>query len=308
MRIKLKRGFQRKLILESKDKKDLTWKKLAEILNINKEYLRKDLAYERVLFSEKVYKKLCKISDDNYNRCIVARLHNNWGRIKGGKNSVKKEKLLIKNKSPELAELIGIILGDGNIWVKKGYYYVTIVGDSQKDRDYLLNYVNPLFRRLFGKEMYFYEHKTSKELFLSIGSKDVVFTLKHFGLQAGNKKKNNVGIPSWIFESEKYLRGCIRGLIDTDGSVCPITGRNYSYIWFFSSIENLRKTFSLAMKKLGFKTSKWIVQKNKASYIFIGSKPMIKKYIETINFKNKRHLNRLMPLSYSGQISLIKRD
>jgi len=46
-------------------------------------------------------------------------------------------------------------------------------------------------------------------------------------------------------------------------------------------------------KKLGFKTSKWNIRENRTPEVYIGSKEMIKKYIETINFKNKRHLSKL---------------
>ncbi len=214
--------------------------------------------------------------------------------------------MLIKEPSPELAELIGIILGDGNIWIRKRshHYYLTICGDKEKDKDYLLNYVKPLFKKLFNKELNIREHKTNKELFLYKGDKDVVFTLGHFGLAPGNKKKNNVTIPSWILKSEEYLKACIRGLIDTDGSLCPITGRDYPYIWFSSSIEKLRERFKLAMNKLGFKTSKWNIRKNGKADIYIGNKKDIEKYIKTISFKNQRHLSKLMPLSSSGQILL----
>jgi len=300
MRIKLKKGYQKRLILKAK--KNLTWKRLGELSQINKDYLRRDLLNERVLLSEKDYRELSKIAKIDYDEFILKTMNDNWGQVKGGEKSLKEEKLLITKKSKELAEFIGIMLGDGNIWTKKYYYYITVVGDSEKDKGYLLDYVNPLFKKLFKKEMYSYKHKSKKELFISIGSKDVVFTLKKFGLPSGNKLKNNVGIPKWIFESDEYLKSCIRGLIDTDGCVCPITGRDYPYIWFYSSIDNLRKTFSEAMKKLGIKTSKWNIRENRSSYIYIANKEMIKKYIQTISFKNPRHLNRLMPLSYSGQI------
>ena len=47
------------------------------------------------------------------------------------------------------------------------------------------------------------------------------------------------------------------------------------------------------MKKLGFKISNWNMQENKASDIYIGNKEDIKKYLETISFKNKRNLDKL---------------
>jgi intein/homing endonuclease len=157
----------------------------------------------------------------------------------------------------------------------------------------LINYVKPLFENLFNVKMSVYFQKQKNVMYLSKGNRDVIFTLNKFGLKSGNKKKNNQGIPSWIFKSKKYLECCIRGLLDTDGCLCPITGRDYYYIWFSSNIEQLRKDFTQAMKKLGFKTSKWNLRKNRTPDTYVGKKDLINKYFETISFKNQRHLNKL---------------
>lgn len=295
MRVRLKKGYQEKLILKAK--KNLTWKQLSEKLGVVENYLKNELRKGKRTLSELNYRKLCEISNENFDGHIIQKLDDDWGRSKGGSNK-KPPKILFRNKTKKLAELIGIILGDGNIWIgEKGYYYVTICGDSEKDKDYLLNYVKPLFEDLFKKKMHVKYHKSSKEIFISAGSKNAVYTLMYYGLKSGNKVTNNQKIPEWIFESENYLRACIRGLIDTDGSVCPITGRNYHYIWFSSMIPKLRADFDRAMNQLGFKTSKWNIRKNRTPEIFIGSKEMIKKYIQTIGFKNTRHLNKLSPHS-----------
>lgn len=144
----------------------------------------------------------------------------NWGQVKGGRNShgnTKKIKIPIKDE--KLAELIGIILGDGNIQNKNSIYQVRIAGDSNKDKDYIMNYLKPLCDSLFGIDSKIYKHKTFNELFVHIHSKNVVKFLISVGMQAGNKIKNQVTIPGWVLENDSYLKACIRGLIDTDGSV-----------------------------------------------------------------------------------------
>jgi len=292
MRIKLKKGYQKKLIIFVKKKQKLTWKRLSKILKISEGYLKNEIRNEKTTISEEAYRKLCELGKINFNGNIIKKLNNNWGRSKGGL-TYSLPKKLIKNPSEELAELIGIILGDGNLWSKKGYYYIKICGDSEKDKDYLLNYVKPLFEKLFDKKMNHFFHKNSKELFLSKGSRDIIFTLNNFGLKAGNKKENNQGIPKWIFKSNKYLKRCIRGLIDTDGCLCPITGRNYYYIWFSSIIPKLREDFNKAMTKLNLKNSKWNMGEGRTPETYIGNKKDIQKYIETISFKNQRHLGKL---------------
>lgn len=294
MRIKLKNGVQKRIILDVKNKQKLTWKELSKILNINEIYLKSELFNEKRTISEEIYNKLCKLLNKNFDKYILDKLNDNWGRALGGKNSTKKEILLLKNKSEELAEFIGIMMGDGNIWENdKGYYYVDIAGNLKKDKEYLINYVNPLFKRLFGKEMNIKINEKNNCIHLYLGDKNIVFTLKSFGLKSGDKKKNNIRIPKWIFKNNEYLKCCIRGLIDTDGYVCPITGRDYNYIWFSSGIENVRKDFGRAMNRLGFKISKWNMRENKVSDIYLGNKEDIKKYIETISFKNQRNLDKL---------------
>lgn len=294
MRILLKKGYQRKLIELAKN--GITWKTFAKKMTFSESHLRNGLRKEEVSIDEKLYEKLCAVTRKNFDEFIIKKMEDNWGRSKGGKNSgsFRKPKLLVTKPSKQLAELIGIILGDGNIYVGRGgYYYVRICGDNVKDRNYLLNYVRPLFELLFHKKMHIVEQIKYHELFISIGNKDIVHTLVHFGLKAGNKMKNNVQIPSWIFKSKEYIQACVRGLIDTDGSVCPITGRNYPYIWFSCDIENLRKGFDRAMKILEIKTSKWNMRKDRTPDIYIGSKEMIQKYIQTISFKNDRHLSKI---------------
>jgi len=202
----------------------------------------------------------------------------------------KEPKLLQTEYSVELAELIGIILGDGNLWEKVGHYYLRICGHSEDDKEYLFNFVKPLIKKLFGIDMDFYYHKTGKEVFLTKGSKDLIFTLKYFGLKTGDKIKNKFSIPDWIFESEEYLKACIRGLIDTDGTVLPITGRNYSYIWFTSGNPVLRKDFEKAMEILGYKISKWNFSRTAETYI--GAKGLIRKYYKEIGFSNTKHQRR----------------
>ena len=61
---------------------------------------------------------------------------------------VNTKNITIPPKSEGLAEFIGILLGDGNIWIQKNgtntNYQLKIAGDLTEDNDYLSNYVKPL--------------------------------------------------------------------------------------------------------------------------------------------------------------------
>ncbi len=155
----------------------------------------------------------------------------------------------------ELAELAGIVLGDGSLYFSKKHnaYQFVMTGHKQNDREYYETFLLPLLERNFGKSFTFNFVKGVNMIRIRSQKRKIIEDISKLGIPIGNKQKNNVQIPSWIFSNKKFLRACIRGLIDTDGSVCPITGRNYSYIWFSSQIHGLQESFSKATNILGFK-------------------------------------------------------
>ena len=85
MRILLKKGYQKKLVLLAKD--NLTWKQLSNKIELSEGYVRNALLKELVSLEENVYKKLCKIAKANFDDYISQKKEDNWGQLKGGRNS-----------------------------------------------------------------------------------------------------------------------------------------------------------------------------------------------------------------------------
>ncbi len=203
------------------------------------------------------------------------------------------QRVLLKRKSVQLAELMGILLGDGSLYhnQKHKIYQCVITGHSRNDYQYLVNFVKPLFEDLFDIRFRVKKLKTANAIQVYNQNKAVTLTLQQLGIPIGNKKNNNVKIPQWIFDSKTYLRACIRGLMDTDGSVSALPGRNYPYLYFNSSIRGLRESFSQAMKILGFKIAKWSLNRG-APQTFIAKKSLVHKYAKEVGFNNPYHKNR----------------
>lgn len=114
--------------------------------------------------------------------------------------------------SQGLAELFGIILGDGGITD----YQVRITLDAKVDKKYV-----PFVARLM---LSFFHEKPSisrrkNVINITISGAGVVEALEKLGLKRGNKVKHQVAIPSWIIDHQAYARACVRGLMDTDGCV-----------------------------------------------------------------------------------------
>ena len=199
----------------------------------------------------------------------------------------------IPNKDGKLAELTGIILGDGGIYTnkEKSMYELRIAGHSTDDKEYLLNFVKPLIEELFDINVRVYFSKKRNFMHIIAQSKRLIDYLEKMGLKSGDKIRNNLSIPSWIFSDEKYIKSCIRGLIDTDGSVYNIKNRNYSYISFTCGIPSLREDFEALMKGLGYKLAKWNYHRTPETYI--ASKELILRYSKEIGFSNPKHIKRL---------------
>ncbi|MEK6906782.1 MAG: LAGLIDADG family homing endonuclease [Nanoarchaeota archaeon] len=301
MRVKLRKGKQKELILKAK--KELSWVKLAGELKINPQYLSYELKNEKRLISDKVYSKLSSIANLNFDKYILKKLEDNWGQSVGGNNSIGSTKKITKfTESQELAEIIGAVLGDGHVsfhslnkgnrWI--GTYVIRIAGDLEKDKDYHLNYLKPLCRKIFNLKAKEILKTKNNGRFLDLYSKELVKLFIKMGIKPGNKIKNQSTIPKWVFKKEDYIKSCLRGLIDTDGSVFRMSKRDYNLVRmnFTNHNQTLLEDTRNAFKMLGFNPSKIINNKQ----FFISRQYEINKYLKDIGFSNKKHKDRIKNL------------
>lgn len=299
MRIKLKKGKQKELILKAKGTE--TWKQLADRLNINQKYLYYDLRNEIRLLSNEIYEKLCSLIKINYDGYIIKKLNTHWGQSKGGLNSKGTTKQLPDISLDEnLAEFIGAVLGDGHICFYKqkrenrfiGTYSIKIAGDLKKDEKYHY-YLRELVKNTFSLNAKIILRKN--ERFLDIVSKELVNFFINMGLKPGNKIKNQSTIPRWIFNENTFLKSCLRGLIDTDGCIHKMSKRDSKLLRINFTNHNLTllKDTRKIFLKLGFHPSKIILNR----VFYISRQNEIKKYLKEIGFKNDKHLKRLRKFS-----------
>ena len=200
------------------------------------------------------------------------------------------------NKS-DLAEIFGIMLGDGNLYIKGDAYQIRISGHKNDDRPYLVDYVKPLFERTFGVKVYEKFHNTRNEMFICVNSRKVAEILMQNGFKSGRKKTNSASIPKWIKANKSYAKRCVRGLVDTDGFVYPIRlGYKYPRIGFVSGIPTLREDFSSIIGSLGFHVSKWTLRKSgwtsekSVGQCTISRREDVMKFYKEIKFKNPKYV------------------
>jgi len=290
MRLSFEKNKQKELIQKFREKENLTWKQLSQNLKIKEGRLK---AYfdETSLMPEEIYSVLDKEKD--YARFIIDKRPENWGKKKGGTISRGKTKQIKYPKnSRELAEFYGIMLGDGNSNKTKGYrvgsYSIRIVGDSRYDREYLLKYVKPIIEKLFDIKVRSGLMKGNTML-IEAHSLNLVNFLESKGFKPGNKIKNELRIPDWIKKNQGYLKVCLRGLFDTDGSFYKLTNQNSCQIHFSSYNPGLLEDVRDSLLSIGINCSKI----SKGNSIYITKKEEITKFFKLVGFKNSKHLNRI---------------
>lgn len=122
---------------------------------------------------------------------------------------------------------------------------------------------------------------------------ELVGFLQEIGLPQGNKIQARIDIPVWIKENPEYLIACVRGLVDTDGSVFNHSylskGKRYTYkkLDFTSASDLLRNSVYEFFQSLGMHP-RFSSQRG----VRLESKADISKYFAIVSSHNPKHLNR----------------
>ena len=254
-RLKFKKGFQRQFIGKIKKESGLSWSKLAYLYKISERTLKWDFYTEKTTLPLKFVQKLIKRYPFEDFKKIQTKwveeiLEPNWGQKIAGEKNLKKIKF--PEISELLAELFGILLGDGHI-NNKG---IRVTGNILEKYHYL--YIKEIIKKLFGLESRIYTSYTNKNtIILNVYSTKLVNFLTREGLTLGNKIKNNASFPKWIFTDEKYIFAALRGLLDTDGGIY-LKQKDYKRIFleFQTNSKKISEDIINLLKKVGFSPSK----------------------------------------------------
>ncbi|MCK9595366.1 MAG: LAGLIDADG family homing endonuclease [Candidatus Omnitrophica bacterium] len=201
--------------------------------------------------------------------------------------------IAIPDKTPSLAEFIGIILGDGSI----SDYQVRVYFNAKTDRPYA-NFVKDATLRLFNIDSKI-AVRLKNTLELVISSKRLVKFLLDLGLKKGNKIAQQVDIPAWIFDKIEYSSACLRGLIDTDGGVYfhTHTTKGIKYrnmvLCFTSRSKPLLNSVDRMFSTIGIESKNDLLER-----IHVYNRVDIKKYMDIIGSHNQNLINRFE--SYKG--------
>lgn len=192
--------------------------------------------------------------------------------------------------SKELAEFVGIMLGDGGI----SQYQTCITLHDKDDKKYSL-FVIGLIKKLFSVPVTIFHRKSDSTIRILVSRTGLVnFCVQKIGLKMGNKIRQQVDIPIWIKKNKKFSITCIRGLFDTDGCVFnhhySVNGKYYNYkkISFTSHSKPLLKSVFNILNNIGLRAR---ITKN-GKDVRIDSQKDVKNYFKIVGSHNPKYLKK----------------
>ncbi len=220
------------------------------------------------------------------------------GRSKGGKRGMQtlRERGLIPQPKPfippngyssELAEFVGILLGDGHIG--KEQWSITL--NAKADKLYA-NFVYKLTQQLFHFRPSKYIRDDCNVIIISGSGVRSIQFLTSLGLKIGNKVKQQVDVPKWIKDNPSYCLSCLRGLVDTDGGIFNhsyrVNGKTYSYrkLNFVNRSMPLLQFAKQTLITLGF-TPK-MIDKVANKRVWLYNQQEVIRYLKVVSSHNHR--------------------
>ncbi len=203
-------------------------------------------------------------------------------------------------KRTDLAEFLGIMIGDGNIYQKYGKNSIVITGHSEEDAPYLHAYITPLIFSLFSMSVSVWRHKNKNAIALAFHSREIIQLLVSHGLNTGPKKMH---IPPMIYTNKKLIARFLRGVVDTDFGMLfkknkrpthsyPLISATFSNYRFVLHLQDLFKRLELPSSI--YQTSRVIDGKTFIQYqIDIYGKENLDRYLKLIGFRNEKHLTKV---------------
>lgn len=181
------------------------------------------------------------------------------------------------------AYIIGIALGDGNLSNPNGRATrLRVTCDTAYPR--LITRIRTSIQQLLPENKVSINKHKGRCIYISCYSNHFE---KLLGWKAaeGSKISQGVSIPYWIMQCRETMIACLRGLIETDGSIYK--DRGYTMINFTSSIESLAEQVRTIIQQLHFQAHMYVAQNKKRPKYTVRISKHAEKFIRIVNvYKN----------------------
>jgi len=199
--------------------------------------------------------------------------------------NVRKE-FSVTKPTVDFAGAAWIILGDGSITQCQ----VRITLGMKTDPLYA-SFVSNLIRKVFGERPSWREYADDNTIELTLSGINLIEELTKWGFRNGDKVRQQVDLPTWIWRNIDFQKACVRGLMDTDGGCYfhkhktnGLTYRNFGMCFTSHSLP-IVSSVAKVLKLLRFKFS----LSRGGTRIYIYDLREIKRYFELIGSSNSKN-------------------
>jgi DNA-binding transcriptional regulator WhiA len=177
-------------------------------------------------------------------------------------------------KDGDLAELTGVILGDGHIGIFPRTECLLIFSNT-KNKGFIMRY-SDLIEKIFDKKPAVRDLVTSNCTRICIYEKYISERLK---IPKGARLKKKFLVPKWILKNNDFVLRYLRGLYEAEGNF-SVHKPTYTYKMFFSNNnQSLKNIVFELVTKLGFHPNM------SGSKVQISRKKEVYDFIELISFR-----------------------
>lgn len=142
-------------------------------------------------------------------------------------------------RSGDLAELMGVVLGDGHLSRFPRTEELTIF--SNADNKGFIERYSHLLEKIFSKKAYVAKMSRSNCVRIRIYQKEIK---KCFGVPYSPRGKKSIGVPMWISKNKRYIVRYLRGLYEAEGSFCVHEPTStYKFLFRNRNLSMLRNVF-----------------------------------------------------------------
>lgn len=226
--------------------------------------------------------------------------------IKLSRKDVKRGLKFPSEMNEKLAELYGVLIGDGCLsqyfssYAQKSIFCTLITGHSH-DEPYYRQVLQPILINEFGIKGCVRFRNDCKCIRFETIHKNIFNFFKAFGFPVG--LKSYLAIPNSILLSNNFSIACVRGIFDTDGSIYSRYSKqyenhkkhyNYLVIQFKMKSHTIINQIKEILEINNIKTTKIGVVKDCYFVVRITSQENVDRFMELIRPSNKYHIDRYL--------------
>lgn len=150
-------------------------------------------------------------------------------------------------QSNELAFLIGLVLGDGNIYQYQRTQGLRIALGTDKPE--LWQYAVKILASIFRKTPTARKVKNVNCMVIDLYQKQIS---QRLGIPIGDRGKLDIAVLRWILANEEYILNYLKGLYEAEGSFCVHKPTGTYKLLFSNRNQSMLRNVMQLWEKLGF--------------------------------------------------------